>query len=76
MFWNISCSRVWVLQFPYDRCLDKSAVNFGIPHKPHIPNENVMVCELVSVAWDGMSGMIEICIEQYLVASGMKSEKG
>jgi len=43
----------------YHRFGFKSAVNFGIKHTHNIPDENVMACELVPGALDGISGTID-----------------
>lgn len=43
----------------YHRFSFKAAVDFGIKHTPYIPDENVMACELVTGALQGINGTIE-----------------
>lgn len=45
----------------YHRFGFRSAVDFGIKHKLNIPDENVMACELVPGALDGVSGITDCC---------------
>jgi predicted N-acetyltransferase YhbS len=37
----------------------KAAINFGIRHAQNIPSENVMACELVPKALQGISGTMD-----------------
>jgi predicted N-acetyltransferase YhbS len=43
----------------YHRFGFKAAINFGIRHAQNIPSENVMACELVPKALQGISGTMD-----------------